>query len=360
MYNEPKINEKIIDGHLHIEAWENDEIGSFIDAFESYREGMDLNGINLCALNNHASGVANNIMMALYKIAHKDTFAHGCLHHTSYPISENVPEGMDLVTQYKEMMEIGFDGIKLIEGKPTCLKPLGGTLLFPTLDRFFAEAERDGTHIVFHVNDPDEFWDLKKAPQWAIDCGWTYTDGTYPDFWTVVKEIETILDKYPKLNVTFAHFFFYAKYPDKLEALFEKYKNMAVDITPGGEMYLAFESNHDFYVDFFKKHSNRILVGTDATFPWESYTHAWCIDRLYHFIATDKVQMAYCDQNLTGLNLSGKDKENILYANFERRVGEKPKEINKEKLLAYFEKYKVLFKDGELEKLNPLVDKYLR
>jgi PTH1 family peptidyl-tRNA hydrolase len=41
-------------------------------------------------------------------------------------------------------------------------------------------------------------------------------------------------------------------------------------------------------------------------------------------------------------------------------VGEKPKEINKEKLLAYFEKYKCLFKDGELEKLNPLVDKYLR
>ena len=360
MFNEPKINEKIIDSHLHIEDWENKEVGSFIDAFELYRDGMDLNGINLCALNNHASGACNNVMMALYKIAHPNTYAHGCLHHEFYPISENISDGFDLVTQHNEMMEIGFDGIKLIEGKPTCLKPLGGTLLFPTLDKFFAEAEKNGTHIVFHVNDPDEFWDLKKAPQWAIDCGWTYTDGTYPDFWTVTKEIEAILDKYPKLNVTFAHFFFYAKYPEKLEALFKKYENMAVDITPGGEMYLAFESNHDFYVDFFKKHSNRILVGTDATFPWESYTHAWCIDRLYHFIATDKVQMAYCDQNLTGLNLSGKDKENILYANFERRVGEKPKEINKEKLLAYFEKYKVLFKDGEIEKITPLIDKYLR
>ena len=360
MYNEPKINEKIIDGHLHVEAWENDEIGSFIDAFESYRDGMNLNGINLCALNNHASGVANNIMLALYKIAHKDTFAHGCLHHIKYPISADVPAGMELITQYEELMEIGFDGIKLIEGKPTCLKPLGGTLLFPTLDEVFSKMEKDGTHIVFHVNDPDEFWDAELVPGWAKESGWFYGDGTYPDFKVVVKEIEAILDKYPKLNVTFAHFFFYAKYPDKLEAMFEKYKNMAVDITPGGEMYLAFESNHDFYVDFFKKHSNRILVGTDATFPWESYTHAWCIDRLYHFIATDKVQMAYCDQNLTGLNLSGKDKENILYANFERRVGQKPKEINKEKLLAYFEKYKVLFKEGELEKLQPLVDKYLR
>ena len=240
MFNEPKINEKIIDSHLHIEAWNNDEVGSFIDACEPYREGMGLSGINLCALNNHASGVANNIMMALYKLAHKGTFAHGCLHHTSYPISEIVPEGMDLVTQYKEMMEIGFDGIKLIEGKPTCLKPLGGTLLFPTLDRFFAEAEHDGTHIVFHVNDPDEFWDYDLAPQWCKDTGWFYGDGTYPDFKVVVKEIEAILNKYPKLNVTFAHFFFYAKYPDKLEAMFKKYKNMAVDITPGTEMYFAF------------------------------------------------------------------------------------------------------------------------
>lgn len=361
MFNEPKINDKIIDSHLHIEAWENDEVGSFIDAFEPYREGIGVNGLNLCALNYHGSGVANNIMMALYKLAHKETFAHGCLHHIHYPISSDVPKGMELVNQYKELMEIGFDGIKLIEGKPTCLKPLGGTLLFPTLDEVFAEMEKDGTHIVFHVNDPDEFWDDALAPQWAKDAGWFYGDGTYPDFKVVVKEIETILDKYPKLNVTFAHFFFYAKYPDKLEAMFKKYKNIAVDITPGTEMYFAFEDNHDFYVDFFKKYSNRIMVGTDATFPWECKGHAWCLDRLYHFIATDKVQKAFGDRNLTGLNLSGKDKENILYANFERRVGsDKPKEINKEKLLAYFEKYKCLFKDGELEKLQPLVDKYLK
>ena len=360
-FNEPKINEKIIDSHLHIEAWKNDEVGSFIDAFEPYREGMNLSGINLCSLNNHASGVANNIMMGLYKIAHPETYVHGCLHHVHYPITENVPEGMDLVTQYKEMMDMGFDGIKLIEGKPTCLKPLGGTLLFPTLDKFFAVAEKDGTHIVFHVNDPDEFWDDSLAPSWAKENGWFYGDGTYPNFWTVVNEVEAILDKYPKLNVTFAHFFFYAKYPEKLEEMFKKYENVAVDITPGTEMFLSFEANHDYYVDFFTKYSSRILVGTDATFPWECYHHAWCIDRLYHFIATDKTQMAYCDQNLRGLNLQGKDKENILYANFERRVGsDTPKEINKEKLLAYYEKYKCLFFEGEDKELAPLIDKYLR
>ena len=362
LFNEPKIKDKIIDSHLHIEAWENEEVGSFLNAFEPYREGMDLNGINICSLNNHASGACNNVMIALYKLINPNTYAHGCLHHVYYPISENVPEGTDLVTQYKEMMEIGFDGIKLIEGKPNCLKKLGGTLLFPTLDKFFEAAEKDGTHIVFHVNDPDEFWDDELAPPISKEYGWFYGDGSFPNFWTVVKEIESILDKYPKLNVTFAHFFFYAKYPEKLAKMFEKYENVAVDITPGTEMYLAFEKNHDFYCDFFKKYSDRILVGTDATFPWESKGHAWCIDRLYNFIATDKVQMAFCDQNLTGLNLSGKDKENILFANFERRTGTNgtPNEISKEKLLAYYEKYKEFFYEGEEEILSPLVDKYLR
>lgn len=360
MFEEPKINEKIIDGHLHIEDWKNDEVGSFLNGFEPYREGMNLDAINICSLNNHARGAANNIMIALYKLVNKNTYAHGALDHIVKPIGEN-PKGMDLVTQYNELMEIGFDGIKLIEGKPTVLKPLGCTLLTPTFDKFFAEAEKNGTHIVFHVNDPDEFWDDASAPDWAKANGWFYADGTYADFWTVVDEILKILDRYPKLNVTFAHFFFFAKYPEKLEEMFEKYENVAVDLTPGGEMYFAFEANHDFYVDFFKKYSNRILVGTDATFPWPSKDFAWCIDRLYNFIATDNTQKAFGDKMLRGLNLQGKDKENILFANFERRVGRnEPKEINKEKLLQYFEKYKSLLSDEEYSELSPLVDKYLR
>lgn len=360
MFNELKFKEKIIDTHLHIEAWNNEETGSFINAFETYREGMGLDAINICSLNNHGSGIANNIMIALYKIAHPKTYAHGCLHHISYPFTENVPKGMELITQYEEIMEIGFDGIKLIEGKPTRLKMLGGSLLFPTLDEVFAKMEKDGTHIVFHVNDPDEFWDEELAPPESKQYGWFYGDGTYPHCKDVDRQIEAILDKYPLLNVTFAHFFFYAKYPDKLEEMLNKYKNMAIDLTPGTEMYFAFENNHDFYVDFFKRNSDRIMVGTDATFPWECKDYAWCIDKIYNFITSDKVQTAFNEKALTGLNLQGKDKENILFANFERRVGTEPREINKEKLLAYFEKYKCLLEDGELLELEPLVDKYLR
>ncbi len=360
MLKESKINEKIIDTHLHIEGWNNEESGSFLSAFQIYSEEMGLSSINVCSLNNHARGVANNVMVALHKMLNKNVFAHGALDHIVKPIGKN-PDGMDLVTQYRELMEIGFDGIKLIEGKPNVLKPLGGTLLSPYLDKVFCEMEKDGTHIVFHVNDPDEFWDYDLAPDEVKENGGFLGDGTYPDFWTVTKEIETILDKYPRLNVTFAHFFFYAKYPEKLEEMFKKYENMSIDITPGWEMFLAFEANHDFYKEFFKKHSKRILLGTDATFPWETKEYSWCLERLYNFITKDTVENAFYDKPLTGLGLKGEDKENILFANFERRVGRKePKEINKEKLLAYFEKYKHLLSEEEASELCPLVDKYLR
>ena len=32
------INETVIDTHLHVEAWENEEYKSFIDCFEGHRE----------------------------------------------------------------------------------------------------------------------------------------------------------------------------------------------------------------------------------------------------------------------------------------------------------------------------------
>jgi hypothetical protein len=48
-------------------------------------------------------------------------------------------------------------------------------------------------------------------------------------------------------------------------------------------------------------------------------------------------------------------KENIIYKNFERRVGTEPKKINKEALKRYIEKYKHLIKEKEyLEEIEKL------
>lgn len=354
------IPEKIIDTHLHIEAWKNEEYDSFIDCFEGHREQSGLSSFNLCALPTPMRAVCQNMMMAFYKIAHENSFAHGALDHIIWPITENMPEGMDLVTQYKELMEIGFDGIKLIEGKPTALKPLGNNLNHIALDRLYSEMEKDGTHIVFHINDPEEFWDISKVDPEFVKRGWFYGDGTYLTYKEIQEQALTLLKNHPNLKATLAHFFFCGETPELLEEIFEKYPEVCVDLTPGCEMYHSFEAHHDYYKEFFKRHSKRVMLGTDGSFPWQTKGHVWCMDVLYRFIATNDKIMAFDDSILTGIALDGEEKEDILYKNFERRVSPTPKQINKSALKAYIDKYKSLLSDEEWLNIEPLYSKYLK
>lgn len=353
------LKRKMIDTHMHIEAWENEEF-NFIDCFERHKADAGLTSVNICVVPTSQRCFCNNLMVAFYKLAHPDTYAHGAFDHIYYPITEKMPEGMDLVTQYHELMEIGFDGIKMIEGKPTALKPLGNNLNVPALDRVLDEMERDQTHIVFHINDPDYFWDKDRLDENTIKKGWWYGDGTYPTQEEIYKQADILFERHPRLRATLAHFFFCGENPSKLAEIFEKYPNLCVDLTPGCEMYHSFERHHAFYKSFFEKYSERILVGTDGTFPWLSHTHTWCFDILSRFITTDDKMMAFDDSILTGLKLSDKACENILYNNYVNRVSIKPKPINKQALRAYYDKYKHLIPKKDLCQLEPLYNKYLK
>ena len=350
------INEKVIDTHLHVEGWDDSE-ANFIDCFEKYRKESNLHAINLCVVPTVQRNVCNNIMCALYKIAHENTYAHAGVDHIFWPISENMPEGMDLVTQYRELIEIGFDGIKMLEAKPSHHKRNGGDLNTPPLDRLFAEIEKDGTHLLLHSNDPEEFWHESMRGQ--IKEQWWYGNGTYATHEEVYAQTEKMLENHPNIKVTLAHFYFCGKTPEKLISLFEKYPNLCVDITQGGEMYHAFEANHEYFKEFFTKYSDRIMLGTDSTFPWGTNVYNWLIDRTYRFVATDDKMMAFADKELTGIKLDKEPRENILWRNFERRVGEKPREINKEALKKYIDKYKHLISEDEWKNLEIAIKKYL-
>ena len=55
------------------------------------------------------------------------------------------------------------------------------------------------------------------------------------------------------------------EYPEKLEALFEKYPNLTVDITPGGEMYISFNKRREYYREFFEKYADSRGMDTTTT-----------------------------------------------------------------------------------------------
>ena len=346
---------KIIDSHLHISHWGQDNIAT---CFDNYVIKNNIHAINLCAIPLCQSNVCNNIINCFYKIARPNTYVFGGIEYIEIPI-DNMPKDMDSVTQYKELMEIGFDGIKMLEGKPAEHKRIGKNLNHPQLNKLYKEMEKDETHLIMHVNDPDEFWDKDRAPDWAIENGWAYLDGTFSSYEEIQEQTIQILKDYPNLKMTLAHFFFCSKTPQLLEELFKKYPNFCVDLTAGGEMYVEFEKNYPYYKEFFNKYHERLIFGTDCSYMCDMKYANWLFNVVTTFIGTDKPVSSFDDKVLMGLGLDDYKADNILYANFEKRTGTSPKPINKEKFKAYIEKYSFALTDDDKAKIKPLMEKYL-
>jgi len=165
--------------------------------------------------------------------------------------------------QGKLMYLLGFDGFKMLEGKPGLRKKLGRRLDDAILDKFYAYAEEMHMPITMHVADPPSFWDRSKVSEYALKKGW-FCDETFPTLAQFREETESVLAKFPKLSVTLAHFYFISQDLDYTVNLMEKYPNVRLDLTPGGEMFANFTKRIDDWRKFFVKYADRIDYGTDT------------------------------------------------------------------------------------------------
>jgi predicted TIM-barrel fold metal-dependent hydrolase len=123
----------------------------------------------------------------------------------------------------------------LINGKPNCRKDSGIALDSAVYEPFFARAEAAKVPLLWHVNDPEEFWDPAAAPEWAKGPGWLY-DESYPSNPSLYAETERVLERHPNLTVMFAHFYFLSDFLDRAAALLDRYPNVHLDLAPGIEM----------------------------------------------------------------------------------------------------------------------------
>ena len=124
-------------------------------------------------------------------------------------------------------------------------------------------------------------------------------------------------------------------------------------------MYLSFYENKAYFKEFFEKYSKRILLGTDAYFPRPSECSMWLVDRVYRFLASPDIVKAVADRYESGLCISNEAIENITYKNFESRVSKEPKEINKEALIEYYQKYKHLMTEDDIKYVDSVFEKFL-
>jgi predicted TIM-barrel fold metal-dependent hydrolase len=170
-----------------------------------------------------------------------------------------------MFAEYVETLsKMGCDGIKMVEGKPEWRKMLPiPPFDSPVFEPYWQKLEESGIPLVWHVNDPEEFWDAQRVPEWARAQGWFYGDGTFINNEAQYTEVLHVLERHPQLKVIFAHFFFLSTQLLRLADILEHFPNLCVDLTPGIEMYQTFTRAIQTTREFFLNYQDRILFGTD-------------------------------------------------------------------------------------------------
>jgi len=239
-------------------------------------------------------------------------------------------------TQIQNLIDAGFDGIKLLLGKPDARKfyghPLNSDVYKPLLDILGST----GFPVLWHIADPPEFWSEHTVPLWAKLNRWWY-DESHPTKASIEREITAVLDAHPKLNVIFPHMFFLSDRLDDAAAVLKRYPNVRFDLAPGVELLHNFTANYDAARKFFLDHADRIIFGTDIgmgnnnTGPERGPMLRRYLETDDHFqVPPDPYMTPDPRPDLRGLKLPKDALDQIECRNFQRVVkSERPKPLNK-------------------------------
>lgn len=325
----------IIDAHAHLYS-SISEIAGLVEIMDS----AGLSAMNVACLPTGlwpCSDIHVNFASLLFK-AWRPTqvYVFGGLDYTGKWASEN---GINFCGQARKLIEMGADGIKMIEGKPNVRQKLGIPLSSSTYEEFYALLEAESFPILFHIADPDEFWDSRRVPESARKCGCFYGERGYPSKQHIYREVEEILEKFSGLRIIFAHFCFLSLNMDGASRFLDRWPHIYFDITPGYEMYENFSKEPEKWREFFCKYQDRIIFGTDNSggngrVSQQSILEAMeKVRRIRSFLETDHPMYAG-----RGLNLPTDILEKIYAKNFQRIVGSRPRRLHLDVVLSECEK----------------------
>lgn len=242
--------------------------------------------------------------------------------------------------QAKAYREMGFDGIKILEGKPNRWHALGRHLDSAPYESFFAYAEETAFPVLMHVGD-----------------------FLSEDTDTLLCEVESVLKRHPELQLTLAHFANCVNEPERLCRLLDTYEGLSVDLALGGDFVLRFSENQTYWREFFIRYQDRILYGTD-TYN-QRFTEAEAEEdiairhtALRSFFEDAEVfyprqyqnQKAWYGDDVIPItpmrDLPREVLDKIYRRNFIRLFGEKPRDVDYESALLYVEKILAGYRAG--------------
>lgn len=247
----------ILDAHMHYAYPIRED--SLIDALKE--TGVDY--VSLAALPGGARLDPTPDILALKARYPQKIFAFGCLDCTDYG-KRRAGLSRRLIARARRLLGAGCDGLKLLEGKPTMRSryPIPD-FDAPCWEPFWSYAEETRLPILFHVNDPADYWDEKRAPMRAREQGWLYGEGVVKDS-EQYRQVRCVMERHEKLNVCFAHFFFLSAQLPRLTEWMERFPNMRVDLTPAVEILRELSETPEETRTFLTRFSDRVLYGTDT------------------------------------------------------------------------------------------------
>ena len=242
----------IHDMHAHMRVWDDAVVEKFFDTVRD----AGVTKVALQSLPYHHA--INNLVLLYWKEKRRDIECTVFGGMQLYNPLESEP----YEAQAARLLDMGCEGIKLIEMCPTLRKDIGYGIDDARWDAMFSLLEERGVPVLIHVADPEEYWDpdsyrIKRSPGELLD-------ESYPTKKQLYDETFRMLDKHPRLKVIFAHFFFLSNELSEAYRVMEAYPNVSFDLTPGWEMFLGFSKDTAAWREFFIKYRTRIYFGTDC------------------------------------------------------------------------------------------------
>ena len=169
MYYKYPIN----DAHIHV--FDPDDLDACIRMVDycGYEHWTFL----ACTLVGGPFAQTQNLLCALAKLKEGGRCqAFGSFHYDG----DRVPDADNLLEQIRWFSEAGFDGIKMLDGKPGVRLRQNLPLDAENYDKMFTYAERTQFPILYHINDPGDFWYRDRLPEWAVKQDFFYGGGDFP------------------------------------------------------------------------------------------------------------------------------------------------------------------------------------
>jgi len=246
----------MIDSHTHL--WKPEDV----EGLNAIREAIGAERMGVASVADQRTVNDNPVLFAAK--AQFPTRFHTFLglDHAAH-FSSGAISTPSLNEQVDRMIALGADGMKLIETKPTHRKTVDIPIDSEYYEPAFSRAEEAGLPILWHVADPEEFWDRDLIPGWAKEAGWAY-DESFVLKEQLYTEVENVLIRHPGLRVIFAHFYFLSADLPRASALFDRFPKAHFDLAPGVEMLYNMSRDPASAREFFVRHADRIIFGTDS------------------------------------------------------------------------------------------------